>query len=164
MELFNALGVNIKILIAQFLNFAVLVFVLYRFGYKPILKMIDERQKKIEEGINNTHKTREKLDEIAREKKEIIQAARAEAQVIMEKARVQAENKQKEMISRAKEEIGQVINQEKAKIRQEKAESLKQIRQEVSSLVLIALDRVLGEKIDDKKDKDIIQKAVKDLK
>lgn len=164
MELFNALGVNIKILVAQFLNFAVLVFILYKFGYKPILKIIDERQKKIEEGINNTHKTREKLEEIALEKKEVIQAARAEAQLIIEKARVQAENKQKEMISRAKEEIGQVINQEKAKIRQEKAESLKQIRQEISSLVLIALDKVLGEKIDDKKDKDIIQKAVKSLK
>ena len=47
MELFSALGLDLRIFIAQFINFAVLVFVLYRFAYNPILKLLEERKEKI---------------------------------------------------------------------------------------------------------------------
>ena len=49
MELFNALGINLKILVAQLINFLVLFIVLYKFGYKPMLKFLDDRKDKIEE-------------------------------------------------------------------------------------------------------------------
>lgn len=53
MELLNALGIDWKILLAQFVNFAVLVFVLWKFAYKPIFKFLEDRKNKIEEGIKN---------------------------------------------------------------------------------------------------------------
>lgn len=56
MELFNALGVDLKILFAQLVNFAILFFVLYKFAYKPLLKLIDDRKDMIEDGVLNAKK------------------------------------------------------------------------------------------------------------
>jgi len=164
MELFNALGLNIKILIAQLINFAVLVLVLWRFGYKPILKFLDERKEKIEQGVLDAKKAMAKLEEISDKEKEIIKRAKKEALIILEKARKQGDKNRKEIIDEAKEEIGQIINEEKAKIQVEKGETLKEIKREIADLVIKSVEKVLEEKIDEKKDKELIQRIIKDLK
>jgi len=158
------LGLNIKILIAQLINFAVLVLVLWRFGYKPILKFLDERKEKIEQGVLDAKKAMAKLEEISDKEKEIIKRAKKEALIILEKARKQGDKNRKEIIDEAKEEIGQIINEEKAKIQVEKGETLKEIKREIADLVIKSVEKVLEEKIDEKKDKELIQRIIKDLK
>jgi len=56
MKLLQALGLDIRILSAQLINFAVLLFVLWRFGYKPILKFLDDRKDQIEKGVDDAKK------------------------------------------------------------------------------------------------------------
>ncbi len=158
------MGLNIKILIAQLINFAVLVLVLWRFGYKPILKFLDERKEKIEQGVLDAKKAMAKLEEISDKEKEIIKRAKKEALIILEKARKQGDKNRKEIIDEAKEEIGQIINEEKAKIQVEKGETLKEIKREIADLVIKSVEKVLEEKIDEKKDKELIQRIIKDLK
>jgi len=164
MELLNALGLNIKILIAQLINFAVLVLILWKFGYKPILKFLNDRKDKIERGVLDAEKATARLEEISDKEKEIIKKAKKEALIILEKAKKQGDENRKEIIDEAKEEIGQLINQEKAEIQIEKRETLKEIKREVADLVIRAVERIIREKIDNKKDKDLIKKIVKDLK
>lgn len=154
------MGLNIKILIAQFLNFAVLLFILYRFGYKPMFALLEDRRKKIEKGINDAEKSGEKLKEIEEKEKKVLAAAKKEAFAIIEKAREQAEKRQGEIIQKAKEEVGEIINQEKAKIQQEKAKTLKEIKKEVVDLVAVSLEKILEEKMDSKKDESLIRKIV----
>jgi F-type H+-transporting ATPase subunit b len=79
----------------------------------------------------------------------------------MEKANKISEEKKGEMIKKAKEEIVQVIESEKAKMQIEKAKTLKEIKREVSELVIDSLEKILEEKIDLKKDKELIKKVVK---
>jgi len=160
MELFGALGLNVKILIAQFVNFAILLFVLYKFGYKPMFKLLEDRKKKIEQGVRDAERSGEKLKEIEEKEKKVLAAAKKEAFVIIEKAKEQAEKRQGEIIKKAKEEVGEIINQEKAKIQQEKAKTLKEIKKEVVDLVAVSLEKILGEQIDGKKDEEIIKKLV----
>jgi len=164
MELFNALGLNLKILLAQFINFAVLLFVLWKYGYKPLLKMMDDRKKKIEKGVEDAQLATEKLNDAEKAGKETIITAKKEALAIIDKAKVVAEDKKKEIVESAKEEVAQVINSEKEKIQQDKAEALKDVKNELASLVVMALEKVLGEKIDPKKDEALIAKVIKDLK
>ncbi len=75
MELFSALGINLKILIAQFINFSIFFFVLYKFAYKPMLKFLDDRKQKIEKGLNDAEKANNKLIELEEKEKEIIAQA-----------------------------------------------------------------------------------------
>ncbi len=160
MGLFRALGLDVKILIAQFINFAILLFVLYKFGYKPVFALLEDRKKKIEKGVHDAEKSGEKLKEIEEKEKKVLAAAKKEAFVIIEKAKEQAEKRQGEIIKKAKEEVGEIINQEKAKIQQEKAKTLKELKREVVGLVAVSLEKILGEKMDGKKDEELIKKMI----
>jgi len=102
MELFNALGINLKILIAQFINFAIFFFVLYKFAYKPMLKFLDDRKQKIEQGLNNAEKANNKLIELEEKEKEIIIQANLEGQKqakkLLAQAQIDAEEKKTQIL------------------------------------------------------------------
>jgi F-type H+-transporting ATPase subunit b len=164
MKIFSAFGLDIKILIAQLINFAILFFVLWKFAYKPMFKILDDRKKKIEDGIENAAKAEEKLREISEEEKKVLVEAKKEAAKILDEARVMAEESRKRNIEKTKEEIGQLINQEKENMRQEKAEILKSINREVADLVMITVEKVIEEKMSGAKDEELIKKAISKLK
>ncbi|MFP4514771.1 MAG: F0F1 ATP synthase subunit B [Parcubacteria group bacterium] len=164
MELLEALGINLKILFAQLVNFAVLLFVLWRFAYKPILNVLKERREKVSQGIQDAKAAELKLNEAKDKEKAVIIEAKKEAQNIIDEATERAEKKKQAILDKAKEEVGQVINAEKKKIQQEKADTLKSIKADISSLVVLAVERVMKEKVDSATDKKIIKEAIKDLK
>ncbi|MCD4694149.1 F0F1 ATP synthase subunit B [bacterium] len=164
MKLFNALGLNLYILIAQLVNFAILVFVLYKFAYNPILDFLKDRREKIEKGVLNAKKADEKMEEVKIKEEEILKEAKKKGREIAELAKQEGEKKRKKIIENTKEEIGQIINQEKEKMRAEKGETLKQAKKEIAELVTLSLEKVLDIKMDSEEDKKIIQKTIKSLK
>ncbi len=163
MGLFDALGLDVKILFAQFINFAILVFVLWRFAYKPILKLLEDRRKKIEQGVLSAEAAELKLKEAEDQQKEIIVAAKKEALTIVEEAKDRAELKYQEIIKKSKEDIGVIINEERGKIRLEKEEVLQEIKREISSLLTFGVEKFLAQKIDSQEDAKIIKKITDDL-
>jgi F-type H+-transporting ATPase subunit b len=163
MELINALGLDFKILIVQLLNFAILFFILNKFGFQPMLKFLEERNQKISKGVQNANLAEKRLIEISEKEKAVLSNAKKEAKKIMEEVKKDAEKKKQEIIDSAKNEVGLVINTEKEKIQQEKAEVLKELRTEVSGLVMMSLEKILEEKIDDKKDKILIENQIKKI-
>ncbi len=166
MELFNALGVNMKILIAQFLNFAIFLFILWKFAYKPMLKFLNDRRNKIEKGITDAEKAEQKLIALEEEKKKVLEdtldKAKKEAQEIIETATKAATERKNIIITKAKEEIKDIIGNEKEKISLEKAQVIKEIKGEVANLVTISLEKILKEKIDSSKNKQIINDIIKE--
>jgi F-type H+-transporting ATPase subunit b len=160
MELIKVLGLDWKILLAQLINFAVLLFVLFKFAYKPMFKFLDERKDKIEKGIENAEQAEERLKEIEVKEEEVLKNAKVEAAAILDKTRADAEELRKKEIAKTREEIGKIINQEKENMRAEKAEVLRDIRKEVSVLVYSALEKVLEEKVDGRKDEELIKKML----
>ena len=164
MKLLAALGLDWKILIAQLVNFAIFFFVLFKFGYKPIIEFLNERKEKIAAGVKDAEKAKDKLAESEEKEREIILAAKKEAAAIVEDARDRADKKRKDIMENAREEIGKIIEAEKLKIQAEKSETLKAIRKEVSGLIALSLEKVLSEKIDAEKDKELIEKSLKDIK
>lgn len=163
-ELFNALGLDVQILIAQLVNFTILLLVLYKFAYKPLMNFLDERREKIKKGVENARRAEERLEEVKIQGNGIIKEAKKEALAIVDKAKQEGEEKREKMIVKTREEIGEIINSEKEKIRIEKAETLKEIKREIGELVAQSLERVLAESVDEKRDREIIQKVVKNIK
>jgi len=160
MELLKAFGVNYKILIAQLLNFAILFFVLYKLGYKPIFKFLEDRRGRIKEGIDMADKAEVRLSEAEEEKKAIIINSKKEASDIISKADKLAKEKKDEMISKAKEEIRLVVDQEKERMKAERTQITKDIKNEITDLIAIAVEKILEEKIDITKDKAIIDRVI----
>jgi F-type H+-transporting ATPase subunit b len=164
MELLEALGINLKILLAQFFNFAILLFILWRFAYKPIFNLLKQRREKVSQSVQDAKSAELKLSEAKEKERVVIVEAKKEAQNIIDEAKARAETKKTAILDKAKEEVGQVIDAEKKKIQQEKADSLKSIKADISELVILAVERVMKEKMDPTVDKKIIKEAIKDLK
>lgn len=164
MKIFEAFGLDIKILAAQLVNFGILLFLLWKFGYKPMFKLLEDRRNKIDAGLENAALAETKLKEIGEEEKRVMIEAKKEAAKILDEARAMAEESRKKNIEKTKEEIGQLINQEKENMRQDKAEMLKSINREVADLVMATVEKVIEEKMSGAKDEELIKKSIAKLK
>jgi F-type H+-transporting ATPase subunit b len=163
MGLIRALGIDGRILLAQFINFAILIWVLWRYAYKPVFKILDDRKSKVEKGLDDAEKAALNLKEAEEEKKKIILEARQEAIRVLEQAHLKGEERQQEIIKKAELEIGAIMEKERAKISAEKANSLAELKGELSNLVMISLQKFLEDNLDDQKDKELVAKIVSNL-
>lgn len=159
-ELLTKLGIDWKLLIAQIVNFLVLLFVLWKFAYGPIVAMLEKRQKKIESGLKDAEDAHKKLAESTEKEKEILKKARTEAKDIIEKAHAQAEKGKSEIAGEAKTQAEKILANAKTEIEQEKLKTIAEIKSEIGGLVVAATEKIVGEKIDEKKDKEIIEKIL----
>lgn len=160
-ELLSKLGIDYKLLVAQIINFLVLLFVLWKFAYGPILAMLEKRQKKIEKGLADAEIAGKKLEESERKQKEILRKARTEAKEIVEKSYIQAEKSKSEIAIEAKAQAEKIIAGAKAEIEQEKQKTIAEIKSEIGGLVALATEKIIGEKMDEKKDKELIESTIK---
>lgn len=159
-ELLNKLGIDWKLLIAQIINFLVLLFVLYRFAYKPVLAMLEKRTKKIEKGLKDAEEAKKQLEAGRKKQAEILRKTRAEAKSIVEKAYIQAERGKSEIAAEAKAQKEKMIADAKAQIGQEKEKAVREIKSEIGNLIVAATEKIIDEKIDEEKDKEIIEKLI----
>ncbi len=164
MELINALGLDYKILFAQLVNFSILIFVLWRFAYKPVFKILEERRLKIAKGLEDSDESAKKLAQAEEDKQEIISLARKEANEIIEEAKGRAETRYQEIVDKAKGDLKIVIDDEKEKIRAERNYAIKEVKKEAAQMVAAALLKILPEKANEASDAKMIEKALEDLK
>jgi F-type H+-transporting ATPase subunit b len=160
-SLIETFHIDIKLLIAQAVNFAIVFSVIYFFALKPLMKVMGDRTKIIEKSLADAKKIEDNLAKVEADYKGKINEAKKDASAILAKAMESAEAKKKETINKAKEEIGTIINQEKAKIQTEKGIVMKEIKKEVADLVAVSLEKILKEKVDAKKDKEIIKEIIR---
>ena len=160
-ELVKTFHIELNLLAAQMVNFIIVLLVLYKFAYKPILKMLNDRTNKIEKGLKDSEAAAKKLEDVAGEEKEILAIAKKEAQEIIRKSEETAKKNQDTMLSRTKDESEKILASAKKKIEQEKEKMMAEIKSEVADLVVVATGKILGEKIDSEKDKKIIENSIK---
>lgn len=161
MELLSNLGINGKLLLAQIVNFLILLFVLYKFAYGPILKMLEERTDKIEKGLKDADESHKKLAEIVQKEKEVMAEARKEAQAIIVKAEEQAKKSKDGIAIEAKAQAEKIMQDTEKKIEEEKNKMLAEVKGEISNLVIIATEKIISQKLDTAKDKELIEKAIR---
>ena len=160
-SLISTFHIDVSLFVAQLINFAIVFSILYFFAFKPLVKVMVERSNKIDKSLKDAEEIEKRLSLTAKEREDVIAAAKKEANIIIEEANKRGEEKRNELVAKAKEEIGQVINNEKEKLVREKAETLKEIKKEVADLVLLTVEKILSEKMTSDKDKEIIKKLVK---
>lgn len=161
MELIESLGINGKLLLAQMVNFIILLIVLYKFAYGPILKMLNERTRKIEKGMKDAEASTKKLEEIAEKEKGILDEARAHAKDMVKRSEDAAVMQGEEIVISAKNQTEKMLEDARKQIEQEKTKILAEAKAEIATLVMSATEKIIDEKLDENKDKELIEKAIR---
>lgn len=163
MELLENFGFEPVFFSAQIVNFLILAFVFKKFLYKPILKILNDRQQKITKGLEDTEAARLALDKANAKKDEIIKNAVGESRKIIDETKKSVQKLREELTSRAKIDAQRLITQAKtqAQLEMDRAEAhAKNISLDLAKSVL---EKVLSE-LFTKQEKDIIiQRNIKKL-
>lgn len=163
-ELINTFHIDWKLLIAQLVNFGIVVFVLYKFAIKPLSKTMDQRTAEIEKSLDDAKKIEGDLAKLAEDKEKAMLEAKKQAQEIIEKARKQGEVQGKTMVDDAKKEVQTVIAAAKEQIAQEKQAMIKDVKAEVSNLVIKATAKVLEKVTTKEVDAKLVEESLKEIK
>lgn len=164
MELLTNLGIDWRLLIAQLINFTVLLAVLYKFLYKPVLKLLHDRSARIEEGLKNAEAVERKLIEAGSQYEKKVLEARGEAQKIVETARKEAEKVRAELTASAHKEAEKIVASGRAYLSAEKEKIMHEAEHELADLVAQATEHVLGDVVTPEIDKQLIDSAVRKVR
>lgn len=161
MELLSKLGIDWRLLLAQLVNFLVLLAILYRFLYRPVIKLLTERSEKIAHGLAEAARIEEESAKARETRERMILAAREEAQAIARDAHARAEAVRAEAAEKARAETERIVAAGKALLQNEKSAMLSEARKELSELVITATERVLRETITEEREQKLIKETVR---
>lgn len=149
-------------MLAQLINFGIVVLVLWFFALKPLSKKMQERARMIEKGLADAKESAERLAEAEKERKEIIQEARRQAQKILVEMDQNANQERGQILAKAEIEAERLSEEGKKQIETEKKQTIQQIKKEVADLVALATQKVLSGEVTEKIDAEVIQKALQE--
>ena len=150
-------------IIWTWVTFLVLLAVLYKVAWKPLVKIIEDRENAIEENLRNAQQDREHSETLLKEQEAKLTKTHEEVKAILEDSRQLAEKTKKEITEQAKSDAEKLLNRGKADLEREKLDALNSLKKEISSLVIKASSKVIGEALDEKKHQNVIEQSIKQL-
>ena len=115
-ELIRKLGIDWKLLVAQIVNFVILLFLLKKFLYKPLINLMNKRREKIIEGLEKAKKGEEEFVKIAELREKELAKIQKEAEGLIQKAKEIGDKKQQEILKEAEEKTKKIIEDAKGRI------------------------------------------------
>lgn len=144
--------------------FAIVFFILAKFGFPIITGMVDKRAKRIDEAIAAARKAEESLAGLAQEQERLLSEARTEQARILQEAAVQRDNMIVQAQEQAREEAKKIMDEAKARIQEEKEAALRDVRKEVAIMsVAIAEEVVRKELSTDKGQMELIDRMIEEM-
>lgn len=135
-------------LIAQIINFVILLAILAKFAWKPIMQALEDRQNKIAGDLANAEKEREAAENLRQEYQQQLAEARAQAQSIIDKATKLAEQTKDQIIEEARAENARLLKAAEEQIAIERERALAQMRSEVVALSMAAATKIIEQNLD----------------
>jgi F-type H+-transporting ATPase subunit b len=154
------LGINPSYLLAQLINFFLLLVLLYLVAYKPILNMLDQRSNKVKESMEQVEVVNKRTAEIEEEAAKRVDEARQEGQEIIKQAMEAGEGARAKARQEAKEEARSLIAKAQEEIQHERDEAVEELRREVADLTIMAAGKVVGRSLDKEAHRQIIDKVL----
>ena len=156
------LGINLPILLAQIINFAILFGLLYLVAYRPIMRMFDERSKKIKESMEQTEFIKEQAARAEEEAEKRIEAAAKEGQEMVGRAVRTGEEIRQGTQQQARREAEALIARARVEIQRERDEAIDELRKEFADLTILAAEKVIDRSLDKKAHRQLINKVLEE--
>lgn len=158
----DALGVNLPGLVTHIISFLVLLAILRRFLYKPIVNMLDQRSQRIRESLEAAERAQEESAQSQEEVQAQLEAARAEGQQLIASAREVADRFREEETAKVRQEIDAERARAEANIQRERDAAIEQLRSEFADLAITAAERVVERSLDEQAHQDIIDRVLEE--
>lgn len=163
MEILAQLGIEPAVMLAQAVNFFVLLGILTFLVYKPVLKLLDERKKSIHKAAEHSELIEAKLARTEELTQKELQQAQKKAQEIIQAAQKLAKEQETQMITEAKEKVGKVVEEGRQLIGRERDAAATAIQKEVSKIVILATEKLLKREVNAKDQDHLITEAAKEI-
>jgi F-type H+-transporting ATPase subunit b len=143
-ELFTTLGIDWKLLLAQGFNFAVVLMVLTRFVYRPLVAMMDERRNKIEKGLQDAAAAEVRLAEIAHERKTVLRNAEKEGEHLIDVLEARGKESAALLVQRATEDAEQLLKDASEEAKKEKAREIEKVKGSIGEIIVAAISQAVA--------------------
>lgn len=158
-EFVEKLGIDWKLFLSQTVNFLLLLTILRLFAYKPLLKILKDRRKKIEEGLEKAAAADTRLHEINEIAKEKMKAAEQEALMLLKQTEEKSKDMEAALMQKAHEKEAELLKSAERAAQGKREEAQRLMEQEAAELVKQALIKTI-ELDPEKIDEALIKKAV----
>ena len=163
-ELIRNFGIDWKLLLAQAVNFFILLFLLKKFAYQPLFDLMRRRREEIESGLRFAEKAKEELAAIAQTREKELQKARSEALNVVTQAEELGKSKRDELVREAHKKVEGVVSGARRLIEEEKAKMGEVVAKDARVLIQRGLEKVIGVMPSEEKNTSLIDSALRELR
>lgn len=154
---------NIGDMIYMIILFIVLLALLKKFAWGPLMNIMEEREKYVANEIEAAEKSRVEAEAAAKEAAERLRQTRQKAQAIIEEAREAGTRQEQEIIRQAREEANRLKEAAKAEIQNEKEKAIQALQDQVASLSVLIASKVIEKEINEKDQERLISDYIKEV-
>ena len=158
----DELGLNVPVLVAQLLNFFILLVLLRMFLYRPILDMLDRRAQRIREGLEAADQSKEHAAQAEQEVAQQLDEARRQGQSLIGQAQEAANRIQEEARNQARREGEMLLERARSEIQLERDQAIAELRREFGELTVSAAEKVIGQSLDRQAHRRLIDEVLAD--
>ncbi|GIW15776.1 MAG: ATP synthase subunit b [Tepidiforma sp.] len=159
-EAFSALGISVPLLVAQLVNFSILLVILRFTLYRPVLRMLDERKQRIAEGLNAAEIARREAASAQANIQAQLEAARKEGQEIVANAQAIATRIETEAKEQAAREREAALEKARNEIQLERDRAIAELRREFAAITVAAAEKVINQSLDSQAHQRVIEETL----
>lgn len=158
--LLGALGIDGRLFVTQLVAFLVLLFILKKWVFPPIIKAIDKRQEAIDATVREAAEAQEALKKAESKASDVLAEARDEAEAVLARTQEESQRAIAEAETKAKERADQIVADARTQLDADVKKARAAIKKDAVQLVVAATEKVIGEKVDTAKDKTLIERSL----
>jgi len=158
----EGLGISLPTLLAQIINFLILLALMYIFAYKPFMNMLDQRSNKIKESLDEAQNVKLQAAKAEEDFKKRLDLASKEGQEVIARAIRTGEEARQRAQQEAKQEAQVLVERARADIQHERDEAIGELRQEFADLTITAAEKVIEKSLDKQAHQQLIDKVLEE--
>jgi F-type H+-transporting ATPase subunit b len=161
-DLFTELGINWGVLITQLVTFVILLVILRFVAYKPLMRMLDERSRKVKESMEQAEAVKQQSANAEEEVKKQLAEAGREGQDRIARAVKAGEDMKQKAQEDARQEAEALLSRARSEIQRERDDAISSVRREFADLTIMAAGKVIDRSLDKEQHRELIEKALEE--
>jgi len=159
----SLLDVNPGLIIWTILTFLILLIILKKVAWKPILTALENREKGIEDSLNRAEQAKEEAQKILEENQATLSKAEEESKKIIDQSRVYADNLKEQMLKESKDQQQKIIEDASVEIERKKNAAFEELKNQIAEISVNAAEKIMKESIDAAKNKEIVNRYLSEI-
>jgi F-type H+-transporting ATPase subunit b len=157
------LDVNPGLMIWTVITFLILLLILKKVAWKPILTALDKRENDIRESLAQAEKAKEDAKQILEQNQANLAKAEEESRKIIEQSRTYAESLKEQLMRESKEQAKKIVDDASSEIQRNKDAAFEELKGQIAEIAVIAAEKIIRESLDAQKSKQVIDKYLNDV-